>query len=299
MQTLFKVLFIKYMNVLITGSYGQLGSNIRAICQAKSDGNCFFFTDVDTLDICDRTAVARFVDANSIDIVVNCAAYTAVDKAESDAELCSKINVEAVANLVNAAQKRKAKIIHVSTDYVFDGQVYKPYVETDRINPQSVYGSTKAEGESVLMREYAENSLIIRTSWLYSLFGNNFVKTMIRLGKDRGNLSVVFDQVGTPTNAADLAQAIMTVIAYNSFVPGIYHYSNEGVCSWYDFAKAIFDLTSIDCRLLPIESSQYPTPAKRPHYSVLNKGKIKQTYNIAIPHWSDSLRGVIDTLCKA
>lgn len=281
------------MNVLVTGSYGQLGSEIRAICQAKGDGNCFFFTDVDTLNICDRVAMAHFFDANRIDIVVNCAAYTAVDKAENDVELCRKINVEAVADLVNAAKQRNAKIIHISTDYVFDGQAYKPYIETDQINPQSVYGSTKAEGESVLMREYAENSLIIRTSWLYSSFGNNFVKTMIRLGKERDSLSVVFDQVGTPTNAADLAQAIMTVIASDSFVSGIYHYSNEGVCSWYDFAKTIFDLAKVYCLLLPIESSQYPTPTKRPHYSVLNKGKIKQTYNITIPHWSDSLRSVI------
>ncbi len=284
------------MNVLVTGSYGQLGSEIRAICQADGSGNRFIFTDIDTLDICDRVAVANFFDTKGIDIVVNCAAYTAVDRAETDVEMCRNINCAAVANIVNAAKTRNAKIIHISTDYVFDGQAYKPYVETDSINPRSVYGLTKAEGEAVLMSEYADNTVIIRTSWLYSLFGNNFVKTMIRLGKERENLSVVFDQVGTPTNAADLAQAVIKILTSDNFVAGIYHYSNEGVCSWYDFAKAIFDLTQIDCRILPIESTQYPTPAKRPHYSVLNKGKIKQTYNIVVPHWSDSLKGMVDSL---
>ena len=250
------------MNILITGSYGQLGSEIRALYTKKAGEHHFIFTDVDTLDICDETAVSDFFAAHKIDLVVNCAAYTAVDKAESDTDKCRQINSLAVRNLMSAAKRHGARIIHISTDYVFDGTAHKPYVETDRIAPQSVYGSTKAEGEAVLLDNYADDSIIVRTSWLYSTFGNNFVKTMLRLGKERKELSVVFDQVGSPTNAADLAEAILSIVCSDRFEGGVYHYSNEGVCSWYDFAKAIFELARIDCRVLPIESSQYPTPAK-------------------------------------
>ena len=284
------------MNILITGSYGQLGSEIRTLYSKKAEQHHFIFTDVDTLDICDETAVSDFFAAHKIDLVVNCAAYTAVDKAESDTDKCRQINSLSVRNLMSAAKRHGARIIHISTDYVFDGTAHKPYVETDRINPQSVYGSTKAEGEAVLLDNYADDSIIIRTSWLYSTFGNNFVKTMLRLGKEREELSVVFDQVGSPTNAADLAEAILSIVCSDRFEGGVYHYSNEGVCSWYDFAKAIFEFAHIDCRVLPIESSQYPTPAKRPHYSVLNKAKIKSVYGIHIPYWRDSLQRVIGSI---
>ena len=284
------------MNILITGSYGQLGSEIRTLCSKKAEQHHFIFTDVDTLDICNETSVSDFFAANKIDLVVNCAAYTAVDKAESDTDKCRQINSLSVRNLMSAAKRHGVRIIHISTDYVFDGTAHKPYVETDRINPQSVYGSTKAEGEAVLLDNYADDSIIIRTSWLYSTFGNNFVKTMLRLGKEREELSVVFDQVGSPTNAADLAEAILSIVCSDRFEGGVYHYSNEGVCSWYDFAKAIFEFAHIDCRVLPIESSQYPTPAKRPHYSVLNKAKIKSVYGIHIPYWRDSLQRVIGSI---
>ncbi len=284
------------MNILITGSYGQLGSEIRSLYTKKAGEHHFIFTDVDTLDICDETAVSDFFAAHKIDLVVNCAAYTAVDKAESDTDKCRQINSLSVRNLMSVAKRHGARIIHISTDYVFDGTAHKPYVETDCIAPQSVYGSTKAEGEAVLLDNYADDSIIIRTSWLYSTFGNNFVKTMLRLGKERKELSVVFDQVGSPTNAADLAEAILSIVYSDRFEGGVYHYSNEGVCSWYDFAKAIFELALIDCRVLPIESSQYPTPAKRPHYSVLNKAKIKSVYGIHIPYWRDSLQRVIRSI---
>ena len=284
------------MNILITGSYGQLGSEIRSLYTKKAGEHHFIFTDVDTLDICDETAVSDFFAAHKIDLVVNCAAYTAVDKAESDTDKCRQINSLSVRNLMSVAKRHGARIIHISTDYVFDGTAHKPYVETDCIAPQSVYGSTKAEGEAVLLDNYADDSIIIRTSWLYSTFGNNFVKTMLRLGKEREELSVVFDQVGSPTNAADLAEAILSIVYSDRFEGGVYHYSNEGVCSWYDFAKAIFELALIDCRVLPIESSQYPTPAKRPHYSVLNKAKIKSVYGIHIPYWRDSLQRVISSI---
>ena len=284
------------MNILITGSYGQLGSEIRTLYTKKAGEHHFIFTDVDTLDICDETAVSDFFAAHKIDLVVNCAAYTAVDKAESDTDKCRQINSLSVRNLMSVAKRHGARIIHISTDYVFDGTAHKPYVETDCIAPQSVYGSTKAEGEAVLLDNYADDSIIIRTSWLYSTFGNNFVKTMLRLGKEREELSVVFDQVGSPTNAADLAEAILSIVYSDRFEGGVYHYSNEGVCSWYDFAKAIFEFAHIDCRVLPIESSQYPTPAKRPHYSVLNKAKIKSVYGIHIPYWRDSLQRVIRSI---
>lgn len=284
------------MNILITGSYGQLGSEIRSLYTKKAGEHHFIFTDVDTLDICDETAVSDFFAAHKIDLVVNCAAYTAVDKAESDTDKCRQINSLSVRNLMSVAKRHGARIIHISTDYVFDGTAHKPYIETDCIAPQSVYGSTKAEGEAVLLDNYADDSIIIRTSWLYSTFGNNFVKTMLRLGKEREELSVVFDQVGSPTNAADLAEAILSIVYSDRFEGGVYHYSNEGVCSWYDFAKAIFELALIDCRVLPIESSQYPTPAKRPHYSVLNKAKIKSVYGIHIPYWRDSLQRVIRSI---
>ena len=286
-----------HTNILITGSNGQLGNEIRAWANQYCSFR-FFFTDIEELDICNLQAVRNFMAENRIDYIVNCAAYTAVDKAEDDSELCFKVNRDAVANLGQAGKEFGAKIIHVSTDYVFDGTNHRPYTETDPICSASVYGKSKADGERALMNVCPE-SIIIRTSWLYSGFGNNFMKTMIRLGKERDALNVVFDQIGTPTYARDLASCILQILEFSendSFKTGIYHYSNEGVCSWYDFTLSIHKYAEItDCKVSPIEGKDYPAKAPRPHYSVLNKKKIKDTFGISIPHWEESLKAV---LCK-
>ncbi len=281
-------------NVLITGSKGQLGNEIQLVSVETVDFK-YFFTDVDELDITDITALESFVAQNKIDFIVNCAAYTAVDKAEDDKELCYKINAIAVKNIADVAVKHGIKVIHVSTDYVFDGKNFKPYSEDDEVCPASVYGQSKLEGEQLLINTL-HDAVIIRTSWLYSTFGNNFVKTMIKLGTERDALNVIFDQVGTPTNAADLAVAIIQVLKSENLVPGIYHFSNEGVCSWYDFAIKIHQLAGIRCDVMPIESKDYPAKTPRPHYSVLNKSKIKKTYGIKIPHWEESLKKCVDIL---
>lgn len=280
--------------VLITGANGQLGHEMRNVL----DGDDRFeaiFTDVAELDICDAEAVNRAVADNRVDYIVNCAAYTQVDKAEDNVELCRKINATAVENLARAAAACGARMIHVSTDYVFNGRGYRPYTEDMTPDPQSVYGSTKLEGEQALMR-LCPQSAIIRTAWLYSPYGNNFVKTMMRLGTKRDELSVVADQIGTPTCAADLARAILAVLTAETFVPGIYHFSDEGACSWYDFTVAIHRLAGITCRVKPIRSDEYPSRAHRPFYSVLDKSKIKQTYGITIPHWYESLSHCIEIL---
>lgn len=280
--------------VLITGANGQLGHEMRNVL----DGDDRFeaiFTDVAELDICDAEAVNRAVADNRVDYIVNCAAYTQVDKAEDNVELCRKINATAVENLARAAAACGARMIHVSTDYVFNGRGYRPYTEEMTPDPQSVYGSTKLEGEQALMR-LCPQSAIIRTAWLYSPYGNNFVKTMMRLGTERDELSVVADQIGTPTCAADLARAILAVLTAETFVPGIYHFSDEGACSWYDFTVAIHRLAGITCRVKPIRSDEYPSRAHRPFYSVLDKSKIKQTYGITIPHWYESLSHCIEIL---
>ena len=280
--------------VLITGANGQLGHEMRNVL----DGDDRFeaiFTDVAELDICDAEAVNRAVADNRVDYIVNCAAYTQVDKAEDNVELCRKINATAVENLARAAAACGARMIHVSTDYVFNGRGYRPYTEEMTPDPQSVYGSTKLEGEQALMR-LCPQSAIIRTAWLYSPYGNNFVKTMMRLGTERDELSVVADQIGTPTCAADLARAILAVLTAETFVPGIYHFSDEGACSWYDFTVAIHRLARISCRVNPIRSDEYPSRAHRPFYSVLDKSKIKQTYGITIPHWYESLSHCIEIL---
>lgn len=277
--------------LLVTGANGQLGNSIRLLAD-KYPGYNFLFTDVDTLDITDPVAVRAMIKDNGVDYVLNCAAYTAVEKAEEDEALCRRINAFAVRVLGEAAQEAGAKMIHVSTDYVFSGTACRPYVETDATRPVSAYGRTKLAGEKALL-EVCPEAVIVRTAWLYSEFGNNFVKTVLRLGKERDELRFVFDQIGTPTYAGDLAAALLAVVAAgerNAFVPGIYHFSDEGVCSWYDFTVKILQLAGIDCRVLPIETSEYPTKAVRPPYSVLNKRKIKQTYGIAIPHWEESLR---------
>ena len=276
------------MKILVTGSNGQLGNEIREIAKTETQHD-FIFTDVAELDICDANADNAFVENHSPDFIVNCAAYTAVTKAENDLELARRINRDAVANLGQAAKSFNAKLIHVSTDYVFDGTGHIPYTEDQATNPQTVYGITKLEGEEAL-KKTACAFVILRTSWLYSSFGNNFVKTMIRLGKEKDQLSVIYDQIGDPTYAADLASAIMTIINADKFVEGIYHFSNEGVCSWYDFTKVIHQLSGITtCNVLPIATKDYMDKTPRPFYSVLDKSKIKETYNIQIPYWMESL----------
>lgn len=282
------------MKILITGANGQLGNEMRIVAKQHTEVD-FVFTDIEELNICNTDEVDSFVKNLRPNYIVNCAAYTAVDKAENDVDLCRAINCDAVKNLGVAAQKYQAKIIHVSTDYVFDGTSNTPYTETMPTNPQTIYGKTKLEGEKVLL-SVCGTSFIIRTSWLYSSFGNNFVKTMLRLGNERDSINVVFDQVGTPTYAADLANAIWEIITSKSTDYGVYHFSNEGVCSWYDFTTAIFRLTNTNCQVFPIESSEYPTKTPRPFYSVLNKRKIKSTFAISIPHWEVSLQKCLQIL---
>lgn len=283
-------------NILVTGSNGQLGSEIRALAPKHPTYN-FIFTDVEELDICNHIAVKQFIATNNINVIINCAAYTAVDKAEEQFEIADNINHLAVANFAQIAKEKDIKLIHISTDYVFDGTAHKPYTETDTQNPQSVYGKTKLAGEVAMQNINPANAIIIRTSWVYSNYGNNFVKTMLRLGNERDQLNVVADQVGTPTNAADLAKAILTILPkLNNETVELFHYSNEGVCSWYDFAKAIFEIKGLPIKVSPIESSQYPTPAERPFYSVLNKRLIKEKYGLKIPYWKDSLINCIQIL---
>ena len=282
-------------NVLVTGSKGQLGSELQQFSHLYPYN--FYFTDRESLDITDREAMTAFVQDNAIDTIINAAAYTAVDRAEEDKENADRVNHLAVKYLAQIAKKFNIKLIHISTDYVFDGKNYKPYTEDDTTNPNGVYGATKLAGEKVLVQINPKNSIIIRTSWVYSSFGGNFVKTMLSLGQERETLNVIFDQVGTPTYAKDLAQAILEIIpkVENKNVE-IYNYSNEGVLSWYDFAKEIMRMAKLECHIIPIETKMYPTPAQRPHYSLLNKAKIKDTYNIEIPYWKDSLEVCIKTL---
>lgn len=284
------------MNILLTGCNGQLGNEIQLL--EKGNGkHVFFNTDVNELDITDENAINAFVDANNINGIINCAAYTAVDKAESNEALCHTLNATAPGYLAAAMGRRGGWMVQVSTDYVFDGTKHTPYSETDPTCPDSVYGRTKLEGEQ-LVRQHCERAMIVRTAWLYSIFGNNFVKTMIRLGKEKTELGVIFDQIGTPTYARDLAVAIMTAVE-KGIIPGIYHFSNEGVTSWYDFTKAIHRIAGISgCHVRPIHTEEYPTPARRPHYSVLDKTKIKATYNIEVPYWEESLAECISKLDK-
>lgn len=280
------------MRILVTGANGQLGNEMQVLSK-ENPQHVYFFTDVQELDICDEQAINRFVTDNEIDIIVNCAAYTAVDKAEDNPELCDKLNHIAPGYLARAAQSRNAAIIQISTDYVFDGTAHVPYTEKEPTCPNSVYGTTKLAGEQAVMAQ-CTNAMIIRTAWLYSTFGNNFVKTMIRLGKERESLGVVFDQIGTPTYAEDLARAIYAAIN-QGIVPGIYHFSNEGVCSWYDFTIAIHRIAGITaCKVRPLHTDEYPAKAPRPNYSVLDKTKIKTTFGIEIPHWEESLAKCIN-----
>lgn len=274
-------------NVLVTGANGQLGSEIKYL--SPSQNLNFIFTDIDELDITKIDDLRTFFSSNKIDHVVNCAAYTAVDKAEEEEELADLINHRAARNLALVTKEFLKKLFHISTDFVFDGLSLSPYTEEDRTNPLSVYGATKLAGERAILNN-GKDVIIIRTSWLYSSYGHNFVKTILRLSKERDSLGIVSDQIGTPTYARDLAAAILFIINSGDFFPGIYHYSNEGKASWYDFAKAIVDIAGIECHIYPIGTDQYPTPAKRPPYSVLDKTKIKRAYNIEIPEWKSSLR---------
>lgn len=291
------------MNILITGANGQLGNEMRVL-SAQYTQHTYYFTDIAELDITSREAVNRFVADNEIDIIVNCAAYTNVDKAEIDEDMAHKINALAVENLGLSG----ARVIHISTDYVFSGEACVPYSETDPVAPRTAYGRTKREGE-VLLQAVCPESIIIRTAWLYSTFGNNFVKTMLRLGQERESLGVVFDQIGSPTYAADLAVAIFAAINAPVWQAGVYHFTNEGVCSWYDFTHEIFARAQsllnkeaaekvAACQLRSILSSEYQYQTPRPHYSVLNKAKIKRTFGIAIPHWTDALQVCLEKLLK-
>mgnify|MGYP000148084030 FL=1 len=276
-------------NILITGANGQLGTELRNRSFSLLDD--VFYTDIEELDITNFKAICSFIETHDIDTIINCAAYTAVDQAEEDEEKAMKLNRDAVANLANAAVKLDCLLLHISTDYVFDGTSDHPYTEKDPTNPQSVYGRTKLEGEQAIKKSGCLY-LIIRTAWLYSEYGNNFMKTVLRLGKERDELRFIFDQVGTPTYAGDLAVAMLAVLERaeaGKFIPGIYHFSDEGVCSWYDFTVKILQIAGMNNRVIPIETKDYPTPASRPHYSVLNKGKIKSTYGLTIPHWETSL----------
>ena len=275
-------------NILITGSNGQLGSEIGVL--SKTSRHSFFFTDVAELDITDKSAVDIFVTENKIDILVNCAAYTHVDKAEEDTETADKINHLAVKNLSEVCAENKLMLIHISTDYVYDGTKNTPYVESDPTTPLGIYGRTKLDGENAVIHSGCDY-LIIRTSWLYSSFGNNFVKTMRRLTAEKESLKVVFDQVGTPTYAGDLANTILDIIDSEKIDgnSGIYHFSNEGVCSWYDFAIEIRDLFKNECDIQPCHSDEFPSKVTRPNFSVLDKTKIKETFDLKIPHWKTSL----------
>jgi len=287
------------MNILVTGSNGQLGSEIKDLA-ANYASFSFFFMDLPALDICNSSQLDIFFKDKNINTVINCAAYTAVDKAEHDADIAEKVNATGVLNLVNALAKVNGKLIHISTDYVFDGNHFLPYKESDPVSPIGVYGETKRAGELAVINSDID-SIVIRTSWLYSSNGNNFVKTMLRLGNEREELGVIFDQVGTPTFARDLAKICLEILSGSKSENinkngNLYHYSNEGVASWYDFAISIMELGGENCKVKPIQTKDYPTLAKRPHYSVLNKSKIKTDFKIKIPYWRDSLKDCIEKI---
>ena len=284
------------MRVLITGSNGQLGSEIKELAVNYDKIECVF-KDLPELDICDADVLDVFITDYNINVVINCAAYTAVDKAEKAADIAEQVNSTGVSNLVYALEKINGKLIHISTDYVFDGNHSVPYKESDLVSPIGVYGKTKRAGELTVINSNID-AIVIRTSWLYSSYGNNFVKTMLRLGNEKKSLNVIFDQIGTPTYARDLAKTCLDILCGESSANlnndgKIYHYSNEGATSWYDFATAIMELGNVDCKVVPIRTIDYPTLAKRPQYSVLDKSKIKSDFKLKIPHWRDSLEDCI------
>ena len=284
------------MKVLITGSNGQLGSEIRELASDYENLECIF-KDLSELDICDTETLTTIITDQHINAVINCAAYTAVDKAEEEALIAQKVNSEGVLNLANALKKVDGKLIHISTDYVFDGNHSQSYKESDPVSPVGVYGKTKRAGELAVLNSSID-AIVIRTSWLYSMYGNNFVKTMLRIGNNKKSIQVVSDQLGTPTYAKDLAKTCLDILSDTgstnlSKKESLYHYSNEGVTSWYDFATAIMEICNIDCQVIPIETKDYPTQARRPLYSVLDKSKIKSDFKVTIPHWRDSLANCI------
>ncbi len=289
------------MKILVTGANGQLGRSIQRIVSGAKQDNELVFVGRDELDFSQNDNFEKYFKENSFDIVVNCAAYTAVDKAESEIELTNQINHLAVKKLAEIAQKNNIKLIHISTDYVFDGEASHSYIETDKTNPINIYGETKLAGEKALQVIMPTNAIIIRTSWVYSEYGNNFVDTMLKLGKERDKLSVVNDQIGSPTYAADLANIILKIIDSKDYqaknrATEVYHYSNKGKVSWYEFAKEIFELADIHCVVKPITTKQYPTPAKRPKNTLMNKDKITKTFSVDIPNWKESLNTCIAIL---
>lgn len=278
-------------NVLVTGSKGQLGLEIVKLRNDFSGFN-FFFTDSTNLDITITDSIENYIVNNKIDVIINCAAYTNVDKAEDESELANEINHIAIKKIAEIAKKHQIKLIHISTDYVFDGMSENPYLEKDLTNPQNVYGSSKLKGEKAIQEINPSNSMIIRTSWLYSKFGNNFVKTILRLSQKKNQVSVVNDQTGSPTNGSDLANAILEIIPKikNDSVE-LYHYANKGKCSWFHFAKEIIKLSKNECEVVPVSSSEFKSKANRPNFSLLNTDKIQKKFDIVIPHWKDSLKG--------
>ena len=285
--------------ILVTGAKGQLGTELQHL-SSLYPGFAFTFISRQELDLGDSTAIKNWFKDKRFDFIINCAAYTAVDKAQVEPDLARAINNSAVETLACIAKKQNSAMLHISTDYVFNGKHYMPYVETDLADPQGIYGQTKREGELAMLAINPAKSIIIRTSWVYSRFGNNFVKTMLRLGNERQELGVIYDQVGTPTSASDLALTLLAIIQHHKLgyltTTEIYHFSNEGVCSWYDFAKVIFEFSAMTCHVKPIETKDYPTPATRPPYSLLNKAKIKTTFDLTIPHWKDSLLDCLQSL---
>lgn len=282
-------------NILVTGSNGQVGNELRVL--SKEYNYNFFFTDKSSLDITNKLRVDEFIDINNIDIIINAASYTSVDQAENNQELVNLVNNIAVENIAQSAKDKNIKFIHISTDYVFDGKANSPYVEGDITNPMGIYGKSKLDGENAMLDINPSNSIIIRTSWVYSSFGSNFVKTMLRIGKEKNAINIVSDQVGTPTYARDLARTIFEILPkVTNINVEIYHYSNEGIISWYDFAQEIMARTKTDCQVNPIKSKDYPTIAKRPVYAPLNKSKIKKEFAITIPYWKDSLDKCLKTL---
>lgn len=296
MPTISISMMICMHKILVTGSNGQVGSELKILSSKYSQCE-FTFIDRSILDISDSQAIIRYFTDKAFDTIINCAAYTAVDKAESDIAQAEAINHQAVATLAQIAKEKNISLIHISTDYVYDGKNFRPYIESDPTNPVNVYGKTKLAGEEAINTISPPKTIIIRTSWIYSTFGNNFVKTMRRLGREREKLGVIFDQIGSPTYARDLARAILDIVPQiKNSAPVTYHYSNEGIASWYDFANAIFELSKIKCSLTPLTTEEYPTPAPRPHFSLLNKNKIKNEFEITIPYWKNSLEECINLL---
>jgi dTDP-4-dehydrorhamnose reductase len=286
------------VNILVTGAHGQLGSEIHELHNQYPKYN-FSFTDVDSLDITDKLKLKEFFESFKPQVVINCAAYTAVDKAEEDRQMADLVNVVASENLAVQCNASDALLIHISTDYVFNGKAFIPYKETDQTDPVSYYGKSKLAGE-LAISAISRRSIVIRTSWLYSYYGKNFVKTMLKLAHDKGELRVIADQVGSPTYAADLAKVILEIIPQTHKIQTneVFHFANEGVISWYDFAVAIIELSGLKCKVIPIETKDYPTPASRPAYSVMNKSKIKSTFGVEIPYWRNSLKLCITRLFR-